>query len=111
MNRKLSIFEEADIELLRAIQFDEYSRIGKLAAACLYCKAYGMPQRARRRAIVRGSSLESVRNYLPRNYVAIDRDNMPGVEIIGYDDHGWTLSGYVIPRLASGLIVATEVTY
>ena len=61
-----------------------------------------------------GATLEQVRHYLPANYEA--REAMLGamdstrhiIEIEGYDRAGWTLDGYVIPRLASGLIVATE---
>jgi hypothetical protein len=34
----------------------------------------------------------------------------PGeIDITGTDQAGWTLDDYVIPRLASGLIVAKEV--
>ena len=59
-------------------------------------------------------TLGKVRAYLPSNYTA---RRIPvgftdyAILIEGCDDHGWTLEGYVIPRLASGLIVATEVTY
>lgn len=54
--------------------------------------------------------LRDVQAYLPRCYTA-ELAHAPerGVVISGYDDHGWTLDGYVIPRLASGLIVAYEV--
>lgn len=61
-----------------------------------------------RRAIVRGETVDRVRAYLPANYTASATDD--GVLIVGRDDHGWTLDGYVIPRLASGLMFATEVT-
>lgn len=47
--------------------------------------------------------------YLPDNYAiaaGIDGDYL----IVGTDRYGWTLDGYVIPRLASGLIWAEEVT-
>ena len=62
----------------------------------------------KRFAIVDGPGIiETVRNYLPRNYTA----TLEGKDIVisGEDDHGWTLDGYVIPRLASGLIVAREI--
>lgn len=50
---------------------------------------------------------EVVADYLPANYrVEIVSDRLL---IRGTDDHGWTLDGYVIPRLASGLIVAQEI--
>ena len=55
-----------------------------------------------------GTSIGTVRAYLPSNYSA--RMDGDAILIAGRDDHGWTLSGYVIPRLASGLIVATELT-
>lgn len=65
------------------------------------------------------TSLEHVQNYLPVGYSA-KIESLPGnqagktsnamrIVIRGYDFCGWTLHGYVIPRLASGLIVATEV--
>jgi len=53
-----------------------------------------------------GADLETVRSYLPANYPA--QQTPDGVLISGQDSHGWTLDGYVIPRLASGLIVAEE---
>jgi len=69
-------------------------------------------------------SEEHVQNYLPQGYTAkieylpgnqagIDclskTSNAMRIVIRGYDIAGWTLDGYVIPRLASGMIVATEV--
>jgi len=62
-----------------------------------------------RTALVLGglcADLETVRSYLPANYTAMQTPD--GVLISGQDSHGWTLDGYVIPRLASGLIVAEE---
>ena len=64
-------------------------------------------------------SEEHVQNYLPQGYTA-KIEYLPGnqagktsnamrIVIRGYDIAGWTLDGYVIPRLATGLIVATEV--
>ena len=65
-----------------------------------------------RRAIVTGglgADLETVRAYLPSNYSAeIGPDGDPRIRIFGEDDHGWTLDGYVIPRLRSGLIAVKE---
>ena len=55
-----------------------------------------------------GTSIGTVRAYLPSNYTA--RMDGAAILIAGCDDHGWTLEGYVIPRLASGLIVANEIT-
>lgn len=54
-------------------------------------------------------SLERIGAYLPDNYtVLVDQEGQ--TLIAGYDYAGWTLDGYVIPRLASGLIWAEEVT-
>ena len=50
--------------------------------------------------------LQQVQDYLPSNYNAHDLDG--AIIISGYDSHGWTLDGYVIPRLSSGLIPARE---
>lgn len=62
-----------------------------------------------RQAIVTGGlnvTLELVQQYLPSNYSA---ERISGdIVITGEDNHGWTLEGYVIPRLASGLIVVKE---
>ena len=51
--------------------------------------------------------------YLPLGYRLIGegaRDGRTFYVIGGFDDAGWTLDGYVIPRLASGLIGAREVS-
>jgi hypothetical protein len=56
--------------------------------------------------------------YLPDNYLVIgeadwegDQDAYAGhyIVIAGRDTAGWTLDGYVIPRLGSGLISAVEI--
>ena len=53
--------------------------------------------------------LATVQRYLPSNYSAMIL--RPGeIDITGTDIAGWTMDGYVIPRLASGLIIAKEVT-
>jgi hypothetical protein len=64
-----------------------------------------------RRAIIskRRDSAEQIARYLPDNY-RVEREDDTHVWIVGEDVAGWTLDGYVIPRLASGLIVAEEVT-
>ena len=61
-------------------------------------------------AIADTGKSKEVAQYLPNNYQVIGRtlDNT-GTIIIGVDDHGWTLDGYVIPRLATGLIHVEEV--
>jgi len=64
-------------------------------------------------------SEEHVQNYLPQGYNAkIEyvgkelHESRRSLRIVirGYDIAGWTLDDYVIPRLASGLIVAVEVS-
>ena len=63
-----------------------------------------------RRARVRGGcgkvTRDQVAAYLPNNYSA--SWDAGSIVIEGRDRCGWTLDGYVIPRLASGMIVATE---
>jgi hypothetical protein len=58
---------------------------------------------------------ERVEAYLPSNYMVIDwrdSDNPREryVDIEGQDNAGWTLDGYVLPRLASGGMYGQEVT-
>jgi hypothetical protein len=67
-----------------------------------------MSARPIRTAVVKGHapSLEAIRRYLPSNYAA-DVDGQD-VKIRGFDNLGWTLDDYVIPRLASGLYRAIE---
>jgi hypothetical protein len=78
----------------------------------------GVRTQQKRSAIVEGGlnnldrRLNLVANYLPANFEArVFADATLGdvVLIEGYDRAGWTLDTYVIPRLASGLIVAKEV--
>lgn len=63
-----------------------------------------------RRAVITHmvEDLETVRRYLPSNYTA-ERNMFDAIVIEGEDFAGWTLDGYVIPRLASGLYHAAEV--
>lgn len=63
-----------------------------------------------RTAVVKGGhrDLDQVQAYMPSNYQAVEVGET--VIVVGYDHAGWTLDGYVIPRLASGLIYAEEVT-
>jgi len=56
----------------------------------------------------RGVSLGLVQDYLPTNYTAEQVGDT--VKISGYDNAGWTLDGYVIPRLRSTLVSAKETT-
>lgn len=60
------------------------------------------------------SDLRDVQDYLPSNYTAtlVVRfycKNDPDIVIMGHDRDGWTLDGYVLPRLGSALIAAYEV--
>lgn len=61
-----------------------------------------------RYALLRGEweSLATIQRYLPQNYIAYQMGNDVWIE--GEDWHGWTLDGYVIPRLASGNFYAKE---
>lgn len=68
------------------------------------------------------SDRDNVQAYLPANYHVVWTGEHPDVTeglhgrvgwkatvIAGRDNAGWTLDGYVIPRLASGLISAKEI--
>jgi hypothetical protein len=52
-------------------------------------------------------TLDEVMAYLPSNYTATE-DAYEGLIISGEDVAGWTMDGYIIPRLGSGLITARE---
>ena len=63
---------------------------------------------ARIERLAPGTTIASVQALLPVNYRAsADGD---AIVIAGADRAGWTLEGYVIPRLASSLIAARETT-
>jgi hypothetical protein len=68
---------------------------------------------------VHRDSVETIQRYLPHNYVVNTAirtpitdpvTGLPCVLVEGRDDAGWTMDGYVIPRLGSGLIGAREVS-
>lgn len=64
-----------------------------------------------RTAIVKGRDItpERIAPYLPANYEVLGTvGGGEAVVIRGIDNAGWTLDDYVIPRLASGLLFATE---
>jgi hypothetical protein len=66
-------------------------------------------------AIVKGArSAKEVWAYLPHNFVVVGggATRYPEHEyvICGIDEAGWTLDGYIIPRLSSGSIGAREIT-
>ena len=65
----------------------------------------------RRYAVVSARTSLEVAAYMPDNYEVLHTVDEPsGVKcvIAGKDWRGWTLDGYVIPRLASGLLFARE---
>ena len=51
-----------------------------------------------------------VAQYLPSMYKVIGTSPEGHVLIAGKDHQGWTLDGYVIPRLGSALIHCEEIT-
>lgn len=72
-----------------------------------------------RTAIVHGRDLNAERlaRYLPGNYEIVGQVSPVGIiagstafVIEGVDNAGWTLDGYVLPRLASGGIYGKEIT-
>lgn len=64
----------------------------------------------KRHAVVYGDErLDTVKRYMPSNYRAYHGTDGK-IYIVGEDFAGWTLEGYVIPRLSSGLIAAKEIT-
>lgn len=64
--------------------------------------------------VLNEDNLELVQRYMPSNYKAAQHVYGSGprslIFIYGSDSHGWTLDDYVIPRLASGGIIAKEIT-
>lgn len=71
-----------------------------------------------RQAIVAGRDLdvERLERFLPGNYRVVGQADSRGIldgfaafVIEGTDNAGWTLDGYVLPRLASGLIFGKEI--
>jgi hypothetical protein len=75
---------------------------------------------AMRYALIVASGRDNVAAYLPGNYHVLHeqpatlddpfaKPTWRHVVIGGRDDAGWTLDGYVLPRLASGLIGGREI--
>ena len=61
-------------------------------------------------AICSTYDVKDVEQYLPPQYKVIGK-TLKGIVIIAGEDHlGWTLVGYVIPRLGSALIYCEEIT-
>lgn len=69
----------------------------------------GIPPAVRKAEVISNDSLDTVRAYLPQNYQAHRVNGKGPIIISGKDNSGWTLDGYVLPRLASGLITAREI--
>jgi hypothetical protein len=58
--------------------------------------------------------VEQLKAYMPGNYEVLGRTPIGGTNTVsvligGRDSCGWTLDGYVIPRLASGMYYAVEI--
>lgn len=54
-------------------------------------------------------TVQKLKAYMPANYnVIVGPDG--SFYVVGIDMAGWTMDDYIIPRLASGLIWAQEVT-
>lgn len=53
---------------------------------------------------------EQVKPYMPHNYRTVVGLGADATLIAGQDVEGWTLDGYVLPRLASGLHRCREVS-
>jgi hypothetical protein len=68
-----------------------------------------MNETARFAIVNNAERAEKLYRYLPANYVIL-----AGIDgqylIVGVDSAGWTLDGYVIPRLGSGTIQCLEIT-
>ena len=65
-----------------------------------------------RYAIVRSGNWSEVAAYLPMGYKVQCQTEVDGDKctvIAGLDNAGWTMDGYVIPRLGSGMLHADEI--
>jgi hypothetical protein len=61
-------------------------------------------------ALCHERKMTEVEPLLPLNYRVIGRDIADGFILIGGEDNaGWTLDGYVIPRLGSSLVYTEEI--
>lgn len=61
-----------------------------------------------RQAVIRTTHGATVARYLPSNYAVTGATPEGWTIIQGEDVAGWTLDGYVLPRLASGLYFGAE---
>jgi len=71
-------------------------------------------------AVISSENYTEVSRYLPMNYRIIhvikytpakDKTFPDCMLIAGNDNAGWTLDGYVLPRLGSGMIHGEEISY
>lgn len=62
----------------------------------------------RKAIVMHDERLRRVQRFMPSNYSARYDEDEGAIVIEGEDAHGWTLDGYVLPRLASGMIYAKE---
>lgn len=71
---------------------------------------------ARTLAATGARDAEHLSSYLPANYRVVghtdfktESDGRPAYKIVGFDNAGWTVEDYIIPRLYTGGIYVTEV--
>ncbi len=71
---------------------------------------------ARTLAATGARDAEHLAAYLPGNYrvvghtdAARELDGRPAYKVVGFDNAGWTVEDYIIPRLATGGITIKEV--
>lgn len=88
--------------------------VRRIASAPRLYRSMIVADKPARFAVVRGGrSVREVEAYLPSNYALMEsfEDERGKLVVIigGYDNAGWTLDDYVIPRFASGLISAQEI--
>lgn len=108
------------IELARAIvELGDAAAVPELAeelAEAVMAEAVAETEATMRYALVKVDvgKVEQLKAYMPGNYEVVGRtpiggSNTVSVLIAGRDVAGWTLDGYVIPRLASGMYYAEEI--
>jgi hypothetical protein len=57
---------------------------------------------------------DQIAAYMPSNYTVLGRTPISASNVVqyligGHDNAGWTLDGYVLPRLASGMYYGIEI--